>query len=660
MMHRRLPPAPPEYHTYESWRHSAPATEARGIGFRFVRRRPRKKQVHHPLDPHPSTTGDRPPALPMWWQIPASTLMPGHLTAVISLPWFLAAAAEIADPGHRAYMEATYTHGFDDHSDLPTTSYRFHVKNSVLPGTLEGDAWDELIEQQERLGRILEFSAPILAGTVISPMGCDIKVKYYDDGTEKAKYRPYIDGRSTRKEHRNLGAWSHPCNRQYTSQNIHDTITDFIVDNAAAANIFDYKGFYLTLPRTIETIPHNAIFWQRPGRQRPSFIYFKDELFGMVPTPSKGERHASILQSHQEAAVGRFLNRKVRISRRCDDSLVPLTASEVARAAGVAAAFSGVCDAAGQPAQRAKTLIAAVRFKFDGYQFDLNAFPNNTHGVHPGGVGIDAGRARRLRDRLIKVQSGADRKHVESLIGSIEWVAALAPHIRALIISLRKAMLSVSGDATPVPTNPEMIADVQRLTRHFEFPRMVPFYKLFKLTPHQIDLFTDASGIDAFGGYMDGLFWSEPLTTAQVLTPTLMAKDEDDDELSLATLYLELVAAYYMLVVARRRLHNKIVRWTTDAQAAAKAWVRQSSKHTATNRLLVLMGDYCTTHSIIMEAHWIPREQNSLADMLTHNRTQHFCDLTGAFPSQQVQIPRWAVKKVARIQQPWQADSTAM
>ena len=599
----------------------------------------------------------------MWWQIPVTTLLPGPVTSVLNLAWFRAAAAEIADPAHRAYMTATYTYGFDDHSDLPTSAFRFNVKNSVSPGTPEGDAWDELIDQQDRLGRIVEFSAPILAGTVISPMGCDIAIKYSDDGSEKVKHRPYIDGRATRKEHRNLGAWCHPVNRQYTSQNIHDTITDLIADDAAAVNTFDYKGFYLTLPRTTETMPHNAVFWQRPGRRRPTVIYFKDEVFGKVPTPSNGERHASILQAHQETAVGEVLGRKVRISRRCDDSLVPLTAAEVPKAVAAAAAFTDICEAAGQPDQRAKTQVAVTRFKFDGYHFDLNAFPGNPHGVHPGGVGIDAGRAKRLRDRVIKVQSGADRKHVESLVGSIEWVAAITPHIRALILTLRKAMLAVKKDTDPVPTDPEMIADMQRLIRHFDAPRMVPFYKLFKLTPHQVDLFTDASGNDCFGGYMDGLFWSEPLTAEQVLPTTIVAKDkdgEDHSELSLATLYLELVAIYYMIIVARRRLHNKIVRWTTDAQAAAQAWHKQSSKHKATNRLLVLMGDYCTAHSIIMEARWVPREQNTLADMLTHNLTDRYCELTDAIATQQVQVPRWAVKKVARIQGPWREDLTAM
>ena len=129
----------------------------------------------------------------MWWQISASVLLPGPLTAVFSLPWFRAAAAQIASPAHRMYEVATYTYGFDDHSDLPPTSYRFNVENSVSPGTPEGDAWDELIAEQERLGRVLEFSAPILAGTVLSPMGCDIAMKHYDDGTERTKYRPCME-----------------------------------------------------------------------------------------------------------------------------------------------------------------------------------------------------------------------------------------------------------------------------------------------------------------------------------------------------------------------------------------------------------------------------------------------------------------------------------
>ena len=60
-----------------------------------------------------------------------------------------------------------------------------------------------------------------------------------------------------------------------------------------------------------------------------------------------------------------------------------------------------------------------------------------------------------------------------------------------------------------------------------------------------------------------------------------------------------------------------------------------------------------------MEARWVPREQNTLANMLTHNKTQQFCNLFGATPTQQVRVPRAVVKKIALIEQPWQVDSTA-
>ena len=572
------------------------------------------------------------------------------VNSTLNLDWLITATDIISDHQHRTYMQHYYRYGAPDHSDLPMDAQRFAVINSVEPGTVHGDAWDALIDEQDRRGRIIELEAPTIAGTVIMPMGCTEKINIAADGTETIKFRPHIDGRESRVEHRNPGAWSHPINLQYSSETVHETITNIISTNASSINMFDYKGFYLTIPRTSSSIARNAIFWKRPGRTKPHVLYLLDDAFGQCQTPSKAERHARLLQAVQEQRTSAAAGRPVHFSRRCDDTIMPIPASEHHRAQEYADIFVEVCRQANQPIQATKVLVGVARFKFDGYWFDLNAFPNNRHDVHPGGVGIDATRAKNITIKVRAVITGTTRKQVERSLGLVEWVAVLTPHIRALIITLRRAMYSVKLDTDPVPTgNPELVADMDRMLVHFEKPRMVPFYHLYKLTPPEIDLYTDASGDDAFGGWMNGMFYTEPLTEAQKLDPELVAAG-DSDALSLCTAYLEVAALYLMVVAARRRLHNKIVRWTTDAQAAARAWTRQSSKHHATNRLLAIIGSHCTTHAILIEPRWIPREKNDIADALTHADILYYCSHRRVSPREQVRVPRFAVNKLAALQ----------
>ena len=646
LVEMRLPPAPGDHLKYKPDKAEAAPTETNGIGFRFTRRRPPKVPVSRPEDPHSSTTTDNSDPIPRHWQrhITADT----SFSSSLNLDWLRAAAmANISDPSLRRHVVHTYTYGGDDHCDLPPHAQRFHAKNSVHPGSEYGDAWDDLLDDLDARGRLIERDLPVYAGTVVNPMGADSKIKVGADGAETTKYRPYIDGRATRHEGRNLGDWCHPRNRQYRADNIHDTITMLIDADAAAVNVHDYKGFHTYMPRRIETVPRNCICWRRRGADHPTYIYIKDDVFGQVPTPAKVERHACLLQTVQEQRISDLLGRPLKITRRTDDSLIALKAAEHPRADEVADVFRSVCDDAGQPIQRKKDVIAATKFKFDGYWFDLGHHPDNRHGGHPGAIGIDAGEARKILHQLTDAIKGTDRKHIEQLVGVLEWVAAVHPHLRALINTVRRAMYAVKADNDPVTGDAETTADLQRLTRHFQPgpPKMVPFYRLYLLTDPEIDMWTDASGTDGCGGYMDGMFWTEPLLESQRLDAEMMARDEGDEELSLCTGYLELLALYYMVLTAGHRLRHKIVRWTTDATVAANAWTKQSSKHHASNRLLAALGDHCTTHGILIQSRWWPREQNHLADSLTHADTSTFCRLARTSPREQVRVPRRAIKR---------------
>lgn len=148
---------------------------------------------------------------------------------------------------------------------------------------------------------------------------------------------------------------------------------------------------------------------------------------------------------------------------------------------------------------------------------------------------------------------------------------------------------------------------------------------------------------------MQGMFWTEPLTPSQALSTELQAADPDDKRLSLSTCFLELVSLYLMLVTAGRKARDKVIRWTTDAQASVGAWTKQSSTNHATNRLLSLLGDYCTRNAILVEARWWPRELNHLADALTHADIGKYCRLARVFPREQVRVPRHAARQLAKL-----------
>ena len=136
----------------------------------------------------------------------------------------------------------------------------------------------------------------------------------------------------------------------------------------------------------------------KTGSFRPHLHALAGRSFGHVATPAKVERHARLLQLVQERQLTEALGRPVRICRRTDDSIVPLRAHELARAEEMADVFTQVCVSANQPLQRSKVPVGVTVFKFDGHLWDLAQFANNRHGVHPGGVGIDAARAARTAE----------------------------------------------------------------------------------------------------------------------------------------------------------------------------------------------------------------------------------------------------------------------
>ena len=71
------------------------------------------------------------------------------------------------------------------------------------------------------------------------------------------------------------------------------------------------------------------------------------------------------------------------------------------------------------------------------------------------------------------------------------------------------------------------------------------------------------------------------------------------------------------------------IRWCTDSEAGANAWRRQASRKPYCNQLIQLIGHFCSVRRIYIEAVYVPREENSAADALTHCNLPKFSILTG-------------------------------
>ena len=71
-----------------------------------------------------------------------------------------------------------------------------------------------------------------------------------------------------------------------------------------------------------------------------------------------------------------------------------------------------------------------------------------------------------------------------------------------------------------------------------------------------------------------------------------------------------------------KQLRNKQIVWVTDSQASFFAVNKGSSSNTVIRRLLSPIFNLCDQQKLHLLALWVPREQNQLADYLSHLATQ--------------------------------------
>ena len=617
------------------------------------------------------------PPPPMSWQKPIAELIPEGFTSMLNTAYLADQARRIlanaGDPIAGIYMKLVYNQGGIDHCKLPTQFERYTVPNKVIQrGDKISQAWDEVIDKARARGRVIESTVPIVPGTVVSPINVNQKFKLK---SKKWKYRVTCDGRFPRTEHRNIGGWSDPKDRLFSSHQIYHTCAMLIKQNCSLMSVFDYEEFFRYFPRNLYELGRNCIRWQHNNDTEWKYFYFLDDIFGHVTCPARLNLHAVVLQKLQEERMHEYTNGQTHlISRRVDDSLVlhPNTASRT-DCEKANKGFESVCADAGQPLQQTKVERLCTKTEFDGYEIDLTRFTNNPFNAYGAGIGIADHRREHILTRLYRALQvpGLTRAKTDSLIALIQWAFRVLPMLRPCIREWRACMYACKADKDIVKLNAWATSDIQRIVAVFETGQVsTPVYHLFSITQPEGVITTDASGYDHIGGYyIDtknanlNFYFTQPLTHKQRINPhpfdvnnnkldhRVQLLSTNTKEYSLSTAFLELVGLYYGLVSAKSRIYNKVIKWVTDAKASKCIWDNMKSKSPAISRLLVLLGAYCSQHRILVDAEWVQREQNQGADALTHDDVPLFLQLHPQFAeAKRVQVPVLHCRKISALQ----------
>lgn len=122
---------------------------------------------------------------------------------------------------------------------------------------------------------------------------------------------------------------------------------------------------------------------------------------------------------------------------------------------------------------------------------------------------------------------------------------------------------------------------------------------------------SDASGPDGLGYFHSTLSDPDPSYVSQVWDPPLSTEEQHNSHA------FELRALEHFLIVDCP-IREKLLIWITDSESAVHSINKGSCKDPIGFRILVSILNKCDEYKISLLAIWTPREQNELADYLSH------------------------------------------
>jgi hypothetical protein len=291
------------------------------------------------------------------------------------------------------------------------------------------------------------------------------------------------------------------------------------------------------------------------------------------------------------------------VVRNCDDFLgiVPIShADDCTKAFDVA---TSVFTDANVPIQTTKSVPLSSTVDWHGFQLD---FTMQT-------ISYGAEKCARLLKSLVRfidhppmfTRGRCFVGHLEHLCCADLWLSVHVPAIRACVFA-------AESTNAPVTWSTEARSDLDRFHRRLTNTDYAPkarFADHFIISdPDTVTMFSDASGKATLGvgGYTPTVYscarWSS--LPSWLLEPR-----------NYSTGAIELVGLLLMAIICPARA---TVCWVTDSEAADGAWSKLRSPAPLCNAILKLIQGVLARKQTLVHSRHVPREQNVLADILSH------------------------------------------
>ena len=545
--------------------------------------------------------GGYPPPIPspLPWSFEYTGIIPsppmsGNVHFMVSL-----ARRHLAPGPKQQYLLQSIVNGFSTHGRWlqVTPGLRRLAANRISPGMPGADAVDAQINRilQRQQGFITHAPIP---GTQNFILNVDDS-KTNADGS--IKYRPVSSCSYPYNDSRDRTSWTARSDTTVFSEVLLLAMAAGLQQGPSVAFACDLAKSFEWINRRRDEVNTNCLVWHRGGR----VIYFYSFvfLFGESGTPRIAHDFFELLSREMRRRLRLAFPFPTFVVRNCDDFLgiVPIDhADECTEAFNIA---TSVFPDAGVPIQTTKSVVSSPTVDWHGFQLD---FTRQT-------ISYGSDKCSRLLKSLVQFMDHPPMftrgrcfvGHLEHLCCADLWLSVHVPAIRACVFAAETTN-------APITWSTEARSDLERFHRRLTNTDYAPtarFADHFIVPdPDMVTVFSDASGKDTLGvgGYTPTVYscakWSD--------LPSWLL-----DPRHYSTGAIELVGLLLMAIICPP---HATVCWVTDSEAADGAWSKLRSPAPLCNAILKLIQGVLAHKRTLVHSRHVPREQNVLADILSH------------------------------------------